>query len=565
VQDREVVYQWGCGLAVQASSCKKQLRIPHWRDPHAGCEHELVTQKSLPKVVAFLDLGTNSIRLLLVRINPDLSFTVISRQKEVARLGEGEFVEQALQMEAMQRAAQICRQFAELARSRHAQEIIAVATSATREAANQAEFVQLVKETAGFDLHVVSGKEEARLIYLGVSRGIKLDSAKTLFIDIGGGSTETIVGDQTSYDFLETHRLGAIRLASLFFLPDESGPIDAIRYELIKNYVRNATVRTIQHLKEYPLRLVVGSSGTITNLAEVAFRYSRGRDFGKDDSVTREELSSAMRMLCKLPLAERRQVPGINAHRADIIIPGGAILETILEALDLNLLRTSERGLLEGLLVDYLARHDQNPDLKGLSIREQSVLHFGRAVHFEEAHAQTVARLALELFDTAQAAGLHQLGAAQRELLRYAALLHDSGTFISYANHQAHSYYLVRNADLLGFDEAEIAIIATTVLFHRRSGPGRKQKEYSLLEKEAQEIVQVLSMLLRLAETLDRSHASIIQQARLIASERKTICLELSAEQDCSLELNGLKPHLEPFQELFHQRLEIRQVGGQST
>ncbi len=200
-----------------------------------------------PKVVAFLDLGTNSIRLLLVRVNPNLSYSVLSRQKEVVRLGEGEFIDQALQPEAMQRAAHICRQFAELARSRQAQEIIAVATSATREATNQNEFVQLLKEQAGLDVHVVSGKEEARLIYLGVSSGIHLGESKALFIDIGGGSTETIAGDQRQYDFLETHRLGAIRLASLFFLPDEAGPVDADRYELIKNYVRNSIVRTVQH------------------------------------------------------------------------------------------------------------------------------------------------------------------------------------------------------------------------------------------------------------------------------------------------------------------------------
>ena len=236
-------------------------------------------QENNSNVVAFLDLGTNSIRLLLARVNQDLSYTVISRQKEVVRLGEGEFIDQELQPEAMQRAATVCRQFAELARSRQASEIIAIATSATREATNQADFVELLKEQAGLDLRVVSGKEEARLIYLGVSSGLRMGNDKALFIDIGGGSTETIVGNQQAYDFLETHRLGAIRLASLFFLPDEDGPVDAVRYELIKNYVRNAIVRTIPRLKEFPLQLVIGSSGTITNLAEVAFQHAHGRRF----------------------------------------------------------------------------------------------------------------------------------------------------------------------------------------------------------------------------------------------------------------------------------------------
>ncbi len=291
----------------------------------------------------------------------------------------------------------------------------------------------------------------------------------------------------------------------------------------------------------------------------MAFRYAHGRDFGRDNIVTLEELSDAMRILCKLPLEKRREVPGINAFRADIIIPGGAILETFLEMLNLSTLRISERGLLEGMLVDYLARYDLRHELEGLSIRERSVLHIGRAVNFEETHARTVARLALELFDTAHAAGLHALDSHKRELLKYAALLHDTGTFISYANHQAHTYYLVRNADLLGFDDAEIVLIATTALFHRRTAPRKKHVEFATLDEKAQEIVRVLSILLRLAESLDRSHSGVVQHARLDVTGRKNACLEITAEQDRSLEINGLKPHLETFQKIFGKCLEIKQ------
>jgi exopolyphosphatase/guanosine-5'-triphosphate,3'-diphosphate pyrophosphatase len=515
---------------------------------------------SKPAVVAFLDLGTNSIRLLLVRVNPDLSYTVLTRQKEVVRLGEGEFIDQTLQPEAMQRATQICRQFADLARTRQAQEIIAIATSATREAANQAEFVQLIKDEAGLELHVVSGKEEARLIYLGVSSGLNLGRRKALFIDIGGGSTETIVGDQHHYDFLETHKLGAMRLASLFVLPGETGPLDKVRYELLKNYVRNAIVRTVQHLKDHPVEMVLGSSGSITNLAEVAYRYFHDRDFDRDSTVTLEEISDTLQMLCRLPLDERREVPGINPFRADIIIPGGVILETFLEELGLDTLRTSERGLLEGLLEDYLARHRTSIEQKEVTIRERSVLQLGRAVNFEEKHARTVARLALELFDSAGEAGMHELEDIDRELLYYAALLHDTGAFISYPNHHAHTYYLVHNADLLGFDESEVELIATTALFHRRSGPSKKHKEFAALSKNDQDRVRTLSMLLRLAESLDRSHAGIIQHARLEDDDRKTTCLEITANQDCTLEVWGLNTHLDSFRKVFGKRLEIKQI-----
>jgi len=216
--------------------------------------------------------------------------------------------------------------------------------------------------------------------------------------------------------------------------------------------------------------------------------------------------------------------------------------------------------LLDGMLVDYLARHDRAQELAGLSIRERSVLQLGRAVNFEETHARTVARLALELFDSAQSAGLHELSSRERELLYYAALLHDAGTFISYSNHQNHTYYLVHNADLLGFDEAEIELIATTALFHRRSGPGKKNAEFAALDKDDQETVRVLSMLLRLAESLDRSHVGVVKSARLSAPGRKSACLEISAENDCTLEVNGLKPHLDTFEKVFGKSLEVKQL-----
>jgi exopolyphosphatase/guanosine-5'-triphosphate,3'-diphosphate pyrophosphatase len=529
--------------------------------PKAGGLVELQQKLSSPATVGFLDLGTNSIRLLLVRVNPNLSYTELTRQKEVVRLGEDEFLNQTLQPEAMRRAAHITRQFAELARSRQAQEVVAVATSATREAANQAEFIQLVKAESGLDLRVVSGREEARLIYLGVSSGIHLGENNALFIDIGGGSTETILGNQHRYEYLETHKLGAIRLASLFFLPDERGPVDEVRYAVIKNYVRNAIVRTVQNLRAYPVDLVYGSSGTITNLAEVAYRYIYGREYERGAAITRQALSETIRMLCRLPLAARREAPGINAFRADIIIPGGAILETFLEELNLTDFRTSERGLLEGMLVDYLARHDASHELDALSVRELSVLQLGRRVNFEEEHARTVARLALELFDTAQQNGLHDLNSADRELLRYAALLHDSGAFIAYPNHQAHTYYLVHNAGLLGFDEAEIELIAATTLFHRRNGPSEKYREFAALSKADQDRVRFLSMLLRLAESLDRSHAGLVQHASLKSIGKKRACLEVTSDRDCSLELWAVNTQLDHFRKVFRRQLELKREG----
>src|SRR5882672_6828597 len=172
--------------------------------------------KSAGRVVGFVDMGTNSVRLLLVRIRPNHAYSILNSQKEVIRLGDHEFGERRLQKAAMNRAVLVCRRFAELARASGAEEIVAVATSATREARNKAEFLRRLKREAGIEFHTVSGKEEARLIYLGVASGIHLGRKRALFIDIGGGSTELVLGDQEQPLYLDSLRLGAIRLTSLF-------------------------------------------------------------------------------------------------------------------------------------------------------------------------------------------------------------------------------------------------------------------------------------------------------------------------------------------------------------
>ncbi len=507
-------------------------------------------------VVAFMDIGTNSLRLLLVRINSNFTHTILTNQKEVVRLGENEFIEDRLQPEAMKRAALVCRKFAELARSQGANEIVAVATSATRDAENQKEFLELLKREAGIEVHVISGREEARLVYLGVSSGVHLGDRKAVFIDIGGGSAEVIVGDRKQHYHLDMLKLGAIRLTSLF-LPEEQGSIPPDRYALIQRYVRTTAARTIQRVKGFDVELAFGSSGTIQNLAEVASRTFRKRPRERDDTLSLKHLKETARLLCGLTLSERREVPGINPERADIIIAGAAVIETLMEAFGLEELHISERGLRDGLLADYLARTEHGQAMSDLSVRERSVLQLGRACNFDENHARSVARLSLELFDSAREAGLHKLGEDERELLEHAALLHDIGAFLSYNNHHAHSYYLIRNADLLGFDQNEVAIMAATALFHRKAFPRKKHPEFAALDEEAQDIVRTLCMLLRLAESLDRSHTGLIQSVCLTTPDKRHATLQITTEQDCELELWSVENQKDDFERAFDRELAV--------
>jgi exopolyphosphatase/guanosine-5'-triphosphate,3'-diphosphate pyrophosphatase len=518
----------------------------------------LLTESRIEHTVGFIDLGTNSVRLLLVRINANHSYTVLSEQKETVRLGEGEFRRNTLQPEAMRRAGLVCARFAEIARSRGAAEVLAVATSATREAENRAAFVRHLRRVAGIDVRVISGKEEARLIYLGVSSGVNIGSRQTLFIDVGGGSTEVIVGDQQQHGFLDSLKLGSIRLSSMFFRAGDTGPVSASRYARIQRYIRTRTVRTLERLREFPIEQTIASSGTAMNLAEIAMRKEYKRGLAKGDVLTRAQLRDVVQMLCSLPLERRREVPGINPDRADIIIAGAAILETLMQELNLPGVGISERGLREGLPIDYLSRADNAHLFEQTSFRERSVLELGRRCGFDEPHARQILRIAWNLFDSAREAGLHSLAEWERELLEHASLLHDVGAFVSYANHRTHSYYVIRNADLLGFDQTEIAIIATVALFHHKAFPRLKHPEFAELDKRSREIVRVLCTLLRIAESLDRSHLQAVSQARLRIGDRKSAVLEITPARDCHLELWEVRTHERAFEKVFGRKLAVR-------
>jgi exopolyphosphatase / guanosine-5'-triphosphate,3'-diphosphate pyrophosphatase len=487
------------------------------------------------ETVAYIDIGTNSARLMVVRLAPDHSWTVLSMQKETVRLGEGEFGDvRLLQPAAMDRAATVCARFADLARAHGATRFVTVATAATREARNAAEFVRLLRDTAGLDVHVVSGREEARLIYLGLLSRVHV-GGRALVIDIGGGSTEVALGGATGADVVESVSLGAIRLATEGPQPDADGRYSAEQYEALKRRVRIASQHTLRDVGR-PDAAAYATSGTAVNLAATAARGLHQRAPGRDELLSRKDLRAVAKQLRALTAAERRAVPGLSPARADIIVAGAAILETLMEDLGIEAVTAlDECGLREGLLLDDLARAGQHELKHGAGVRERSVLQLARSTSFDEAHARQVARLSLELFDSARTARLHRLGAEERELLEYAALLHDIGTFLSYSRHHQHTYYLIRHADLVGFDQEEVAIMAATAYFHRKALPAPRFEAFSGLDPRARKVVRRLGAYLRLAEYLDRGHSGAILHARL-RREADSLLLELQPVGDWSLE-----------------------------
>lgn len=512
------------------------------------------------RVVSFIDIGTNSVRLLVVRLNPNHSYTILTRQKQQVRLGEGEFDDEEIKAEAIERLVVVCRKFMDLARTFSTEEFVAVATSAMREATNQNEVLHLLRQEAQIDVRVISGQEEARLIYLGIASGVHIEDRQAFFIDIGGGSTEIAVGGDRTYQYLESFRLGAIRLSNFYFPQDTTGPVPPDQYKRVQHHIRDTIIHSVKKIRSMKPVLAIGSSGTIMNLAEIAQKATHQNCSNGDPVLSAKDLQKVVDLLCSLPLDQRRKVPGMNPERADIIIAGAAILDTFMKELGLDSIQTTGRGLQDGLLVDYLSRMDAFPLLGELSPRQRSVLQLGRSCGINEVHARTVTSLVLELFDSAKEQGLHNFGDNERELLEYATFLHDIGSFISYSNHHAHSYYIIKNSELLGFDQKEITFMANIARFHRKRAPRKRDPEVMELESRERDALRVLTTFIRLSESLDRSHTALIQHVKFTQADKGVVHLEVVARGDCQLEIWGVEAEKKAFEKIFEKQLVIERI-----
>lgn len=503
-------------------------------------------------------------RMLLTRVEADGSFVTLTDQKESIRLGEGEFHAGRITEEAIERALTVGYQFVEMARTLGATEFHAVATSATREASNRDELVHRFQEKLGIDIHVISGMEEARLIYMGVISDAKLNNGdNALLIDIGGGSTELIIGNQQEHLFMHSVKVGAIRMTNEYCKPGDPNPVKPEAFEQIKAGVRNEAIRTLSKLKQFPFARVIGSSGTIQVLVELAHRQNSDQPMGKDDRVSAEQIRKAIGHLLSLNLEDRIKLPSLNARRADIIVGGAAIFEVILDEIGDVPISISERGLRDGLLIEYLHRRDDTLHEQDRNYRRDSVLRLGRTCRFNEEHARHITDLSLKLFDSAFDAGIHSLADWPRELLEHAALLHDIGKFISYNSHGAHAYYIIRNAELLGFDDNEVELIASIAQFHKKPYPKKKKHpHFAALSKPSRKIVKVLCTLLRLAESLDRTHKALVTNVTFTPRDQRRATLTVTTSDACPLEQIAINTQLKAFAKTFKRELDVEFVSG---
>jgi exopolyphosphatase/guanosine-5'-triphosphate,3'-diphosphate pyrophosphatase len=426
-----------------------------------------------------------------------------------------------------------------------------------REASNRNDLLKVLEKEISPDVSVISGNEEARLIYLGVSSGVHIDTKKCIFIDIGGGSTEIILGDQTDYYFLDSVKLGAIRVSTLFPGSDPEGRISRDTYNEMKEYSKKKLVKTLRELEKYKWKYIFGSSGTIQNLAEISSKMNGSKNKMGGMVLSLVNLKKVSKTLRKMSLEERKGAPGINPNRADIIIGGAAVLESTMETLGIREIISSKRGLRHGLMIEVLQRKGLYP--KGeISVKDRSIIHLASECNFDEKHSMKVRDLALQLFDSSKKAGLHDLTDDDREFMGYSAILHDIGNLISFRKHHHHSYYIIMNSELLGFNMKEIAILANITRYHRKSSPSDKDLKTEGLDERSRYKVRVMAMLLRLSENLDRAHRGLIRKAEFKNMENGRAVLGIEAEENCHLEKWGLNSNRELFRDIFGHDLEAR-------
>lgn len=504
--------------------------------------------------IAALDLGSNSFHLLIVETRPDGSFNALLREKEVLRLGDVVAREKRLGEEAIEQAVDVVRRFRAMAENACADELVAYGTAALREAANGADAVDRIEAETGVAIKVISGIKEAQLIFDAVRASVLIEPGPVLSADLGGGSLELSVGDRSGLVYATSLHLGVGRLTTELVRSDPPSGKDLSRLRRRAGEQLSDVVGDIVELRPSQL---IGSSGTFGAIVRAAAALRDGTVPATVNqlSVTSKELAELSALALSLPAADRARLPGIDARRAELLPAGIVVSEALMEAGGFAELTGCEWALREGIVLSAIRRHDLadfGDDPR--AIRRASVLSLCRRSSWREAHGREVAELAVALFDAT--VEVHGLGAEERELLELAALLHDIGEHVSRDGHARHTAYLIENGGLRGFSPDEVRMLSVLGRYHTRGRPRDTFPAFETLGPDEQQRVLKLLALLRLADGLDVSHASVVRRVEAVVTE-DAVELIVTAKGDAELERWMLQRKKGLFEEMFGRCLEL--------
>ncbi len=483
--------------------------------------------------LAAIDIGTNSIRCIVVEVDLQGRYTILDDEKATVRLGENLAASGVISPAAFARAVDAVSRIRKLIDGLKVTDVEAVATSAVRSASNGVDLVAVLTRELGHDIKIISGDEEAELVARSVRHNFDMSGKRYMIIDIGGGSVEIMSAVANHVESSISLELGAVLMTDRFMKRD---PVDPSEIEKLRRFV-SSKLKTSFPEERVTVQTFIGSGGTITSLANMVMSM-RKQSFSSSHGieVLRSEVVHLLAMMARKDVKSLRSVPGLNPDRADIIIAGLVVIDEMMKFFGANMLLVNERGIREGLIISCMKRLKLLPDMSAQRSWKESVLEFARSCHYDEPHSRHVAKVALNIFDhLAKEFGLKK---NDRKLLEAAALLHDVGYFISYNSHHKHSHHLIRHAELFGFSPREREMTALIARYHRKSLPKKKHLEYDHLESKDQQLVSRLGGILRLSDGLDRRRSGLVEVVAL-ARNGSEFSFKLLGTEDISVEVFG--------------------------
>lgn len=509
------------------------------------------------KRIAAIDLGTNSFHAVIVDIFPDGSFYTVDKLKEMVLLAEKGFGEN-LSEAAIERGLEALNKIKILAEHQKAEKILAFATSAIREAENGGHFIQRAIDEIGIKINAISGRLEAELIGLAVQHAIQMpaqESGPALIMDIGGGSVEFILADKEKFHFLTSKKFGVARMTATFVNHD---PITKDEISNLEKYFHQNLTDVAQAFASNRASVLIGSSGTMENIGlMISYKNKKNPTLSVNElDFTADEFFQFYDKVIGENAKQRSKLKGLDEKRVDLLPAGLVLVKTILKTFAIKEVKISSQALREGIILRYIKKelHDLRERVPSEDPRLRSVLELVHKCEWHEDHSKHVAKLSLKIFDALKSE--LQLDDNDRELLEYAAYMHDIGYHISHRKHHKHALYIIRNSELLGFKEWEVEVMANIARYHRRSTPKSRHPQFDGLTDENKEKVNKLSAILRVADGLDRSHYQNVRKLD-IKQNRDTVKLLINTEADPHLEIWGAMRKKSLFEEVTGRKLEV--------
>lgn len=511
--------------------------------------------------VAAIDIGSNSIHMIVAEVDAEGRFQVIDRAKDMVGLAHGTLRTGHLSARSMSAGLRALAAFRTLALRQGAQRFKVVATSAVREARNGGEFIARVRDEVGLRVRVIPGPEEARLIHLGVRQAMDLRRGWSVIMDVGGGSVELVLCDRGKAVAMYSLKLGVARLSEEFDLADRPGAKAIGRLE---GHLAGQLDPILDEMAGHDVLRVVATSGTLLSLIAIIAGQRGAVPEGRlqNVSVTAAEVNGLRRRLVRTSRDERLRIKGLDEKRAEQIVAGAVLADHVLRDLGAPELVACTWSLREGLLVDFATRHRSGIEEseRFADVRRRSVVRLARHLGETGRHGPHVARLAVRLYD--QLAGELALDPRAREWLEFASCLHDVGHHIAHRDHHRHSYYLISNGELLGFEPDEVEIIAQTARYHQKATPKRSDPGFGALPDRDRRTVRALSAILRVADGLDRSRYGAVRDVT-VARRRGRRVLQLdTGGADAALELWEARQRVPLLERVLGEEIEIRAASG---